>query len=61
MKSPQEKSFKREEEGGRGSYEFLQFLTLSPPPKAQMSAETFHCITNKTCFEQVSTVCDKSS
>ena len=33
MKSPQEKSFKREEEGGRGSYEFLQFLTLPQRPK----------------------------
>ena len=31
---------KREEEGGRGSYKFLQFLTL--PPKAQMSGVTFH-------------------
>ena len=31
---------KREEEGGRGLYKFLQFLTL--PPKAQMHGVTFY-------------------
>ena len=30
---------KREEEGGRGSYKFLQFLTL--PPKTSVSGVTF--------------------
>ena len=36
---------KREEEEGRGSYKFLQFLTLSP--KAQMHGVTFHFSQNK--------------
>ena len=42
---------KREEEGGRGSYKVLQFLTL--PPKAQMSGVTFHLDLNLTFTQSV--------